>query len=99
MSDVIDFMPGAEVTPKRREKFCRHRHVIAVEKTRMLECDHCGATIDPFDFIWDWANERVRFRYQNRELQLQCKETQKRLDDLKRQERNIRARIKRASTA
>jgi hypothetical protein len=94
---IVNFQPGAEITPKRSEKhFCSHLKVFVVEHSRCLECQLCGATIDPFDFLWKWANRRLNFHQTQQALKDESKALRVEIEDLKRQERNIKSRIKRA---
>jgi hypothetical protein len=93
---VIEFKVGARITPKRQDRFCRHQHVLVVQATRKLECEHCGAVVEPFDFMWEWANRRLNLEYSRNRLKEQIKRLEKRLEALKREERNVKARISRA---
>lgn len=44
-----------EAPPEKRR--CGHRAVFVAAEHRMLECQNCGAMVDPFDFLWETARE------------------------------------------
>ena len=96
MSNIIQLnINKIPITLKHKKGYCRHPHVLACEKTRMLVCEKCGAIIDPFDFMWEWGCgdrnlEHIRKRLMEEVIQLDAE-----LKELKRQERNVKARIKR----
>ncbi|NDV21005.1 hypothetical protein GO013_16460 [Pseudodesulfovibrio sp. JC047] len=40
---------------------CRHRRSVVLDPdSRLLECDDCGAFVDPFDVLADIVNREVR---------------------------------------
>lgn len=95
--NVILFEPGLEMTPRTKMKpMCKHMKVLVDEQSRMIECRSCNAVIDPFDFLWRWANKRLRFHRTVAHLSDERKELTKMIDELKRQERNAKGRLKRA---
>lgn len=48
------------------EYSCKHRSVIVDAENRTIECNHCGADIDAFDFIMKDA-EQEEFMHQRYE--------------------------------
>ena len=98
MKKVIrpDFSRKLCLTPKPREGCCNHSRVRVCQKTRMLKCQQCNAVIDPFDFMWEWANRDRRLEMDIKFLMKSIEKLRVELKELKRQERNIKARIRRA---
>lgn len=94
MADIVEFDPSRTTIRLRRpSKPCRHERKITVcAQTRTVECDECGAVIDPYDFLESWAKDALRWESSVRSLRLECKFIGKRLAILKRLERNARAR-------
>lgn len=45
---------------KKRACTGRHRSVIVDSVSRTIACRHCGFTIDPFDYLKQWAEEGAR---------------------------------------
>ena len=94
---VVDFKPGAEMLPRRKKKpHCQHMKVLVCEQTRMLECQHCGAQVEPFDYLWRWANRRLNFHRTEVSLISERKQLRSEIAELKRHERNTKGRLKRA---
>lgn len=92
----LEFDPDKiPATPRHRKGYCCHSHVTVCEKTRMLECQNCGAIIDPFDFMWEWACKDRNLQYVRKELKKDIERLSTQLKELKRQERNTKARIRR----
>ena len=81
--------------PSRTKDFCRHLYVVVCEKTRMLECDKCGQVIDPFDYMWEWANCDRNLAGQRDIMKKEIKRLNADLAELKKDERNTKARLKR----
>ena len=104
-STIIPFPPGdrenhkasrrMKVTPKRHSESCRHFKTVICEKTRMLECEKCGEVIDPFDFMWKWASNDRNVELERDHLKKEIKRLTVELVELKRTERNTKARLKR----
>jgi rubrerythrin len=70
--------------------------VFVVEQERKIQCQSCDAMIDPFDFLWTWANRRFRFHQTVSELIKDRRELSEKIDELKRHEKNAKGRLKRA---
>lgn len=95
-SNLIQFDPDKiPAKPKRNEDFCRHTYVVVCEKTRMLECDKCEQVIDPFDYMWEWANRDRNLAWQRDIMQKDIKRLNAEIITLKTDERNTKARLRR----
>jgi hypothetical protein len=93
---VIDLTTAIGLVPKRRDARCSCQQVHVVEHTRMLECQKCARTIDPFDFLWQQAQKQ-----QNSVFSIQCardelKRLQAEVAELNRQKINLKSCINRA---
>lgn len=76
----------------RKDAPCFHHRVIVYDRDRKLECENCGADVDPFKFIADFARKQRWLQHCKEELASLRTE----VDELKREEKNIKARIRRA---
>ena len=101
--NIIDFPvsnPRSEAEQglgyRPKEIYCRCISIEVSEYDRTVECQNCGATIDPFDWCLnqcrDW--EYLDKRKQRKEAEL-IKSIDK-LSDIKRQIANAKAQLKRA---
>jgi len=82
-------------TPSNEQRYCHHSHITVVAEMRLLLCNDCQLWIEPFDYLlgWaqkDWAAEQIAKQHR-KEVEQRYKEKIK----LKREERNIKARLKR----
>lgn len=94
--NLVKFVPGMDLKPKRRGGyFCNHGHVNIVQKCRHVECRHCGQVIDAFDFLWQFCTKEDRLNTSVKSLKQQIMALNAELGELKRDERNTRARLKR----
>lgn len=101
--DVIDFdkakrqLEGGPTSIEfRRRKHtdrpsCHHQNAYVCEEDRSLECQECGATMDPFDFIKKFASGQRTLSYTREEIA----EGNKKLNRMKRDEHNTKARLNR----
>jgi hypothetical protein len=87
----------APVKVRRRERFCRHHRFQLDATARRVYCGDCEGEIDAFDALKILADmfERVNGRYKH--ASAEAKRVEARLQELKRQERNAKARVRRAS--
>jgi hypothetical protein len=95
-SKIVKFDPDRAPLRIRPAKFCRHKHIIVCEKSRTIECDTCGAAIDPFDFMLRWAKEDRFLEYRMKQLKEELKRLGEKLGKLRRMEKNVKARLRRA---
>lgn len=72
-----------------------HRDVVVCEKTRTLECRHCGFVINAFDYILQWANEGSRRMSSLKGISVRCRVAHAEHDDLMRKVKNMRQQLKR----
>ena len=76
----------------RKAPYCKHQHVYLDQKTRLCECRECGATIDPFDFLWSWAMGTEKIENTRKRLEAESERLTKHVKELKKEERNAKAR-------
>lgn len=110
MNDLGDLIPfpkapdGAETGPletKRRDPYpiegCKHpRPLVLDQEAHELRCAECGQTLDIFDFLFDLTAKWESFNNGYRAARQQEKATLARVENLKRLERNAKARIRKA---
>lgn len=75
--------------------YCRHPHITIYRNTAVVECRDCKAWLDPVKVLEEYADNERALEYSRREV----RRLREQLDELKREERNIKARIKRARGA
>ena len=93
---VVDFSVGQDLKKKPREyNFCRCNQVLVNDHTRMLECQHCGKVIDPFDYIWRQANNQERNVFAVRHKKDEIKKFNDEIEELKRVKRNLQGQVNR----
>jgi len=87
---------------KKIKKLCSHYRILVDVETRTIECEQCGAIVDPFDFLYRIAKEQLDLDERKKILQLDIdklkQETTDRLvkiEELKKEERNVKARLRR----
>ena len=71
---------------------CSHYNVDVDTSERIVVCCECGSVRDPFDILEDIAYHERKIWYSLRKLNTQ----KKRVQELKKEEKNIKARIDRA---
>lgn len=94
-SKIIKFDPDRAPLRIRSAKFCQHKYILVCEKSRTLECDVCGATIEAFDFMLKWAREDRFLEYRMKHMKDELKRLGEKLKKLRRMEKNARARLRR----
>ena len=95
---IIDFVngPNPSLRTKGYGRYCSHRRVGFDKNERRVECDGCGKVLDPFDWlantlVGDWDH----YTYELRQMKSAAERARNELEELKRRERNARARVKR----
>lgn len=80
-----------------RDKSCPGRHIQVTldPEHRLLKCNHCGFTVDPFDYVLQWAREGSRRMAGLKSIETKRKIAQAEHDDLMRKVKNMRAQLKR----
>ena len=76
---------------------CNHAQVYVREAERDLKCQACGKVLSAFDWLWKAATRQDNLFWRERELRQKVKRLSVQLGELKREERNIKARIRRAT--
>ncbi|MGC6654173.1 hypothetical protein [Pantoea sp. EEL5] len=82
--------------PKDAPYRCQHANVLVDAHYRSLTCRHCGAVVDPFDWINERAKGESKVDWELKSLRQEIKDHRDGLEKLKREETNCRARIKTA---
>jgi hypothetical protein len=97
--NVIDFHEAKEgidgtttLIPRRSGSYCPHASVYIGEDDRSLQCQACGADVDWHKFLLSFANGHRRLKATKDELAA----TASRLAELRREEKNTKARLRRA---
>src|SRR6185312_10759448 len=98
---VVHAFPGSELpeNPMQIERskvmFCSHENIRLVEHDRTVHCVKCGATLDPFNFLFNnalvirqaWTNHRLANE--------KVRELSDRIGALMKEEKRLRALVKR----
>ena len=96
-SKIIKFDPSRlPLRTVKNNKFCNHHYVYILERERMLKCRDCGSIINPFDFVWEWAISGEIIKNNRKWLLKEVKRLREKVDELKREERNTKARLRNA---
>jgi len=85
---------GAPNLDVRRRSFgdCRHVRVLVDADLRRVECRECGEILDPIEVLLQFASKERQFSYRKDALE----NIQRRVQELSKEERRIKARISRA---
>ena len=86
------------ITPEittRHGKYCTHRETEINAEQREVMCLRCGAKLDPISVLLTFARSRDQLRFTARRKLEEINKLQATVDDLKRQERNAKARMRR----
>lgn len=67
----------------QKAKYCKHHVILVDEKTRMLECEDCGAMIEPFDYMLRLAQQEENIFSERTMLKYEVQELRKERDTLK----------------
>lgn len=74
---------------------CRHKHSVVDMRARTVECDDCGADLDPVQVLWNLSTDYSSFVAELSNAKRSLADARERLEETLRQERNARARLKR----
>jgi len=80
---------------RRRGKHCLHRATEVCGEERIVTCKTCGATLDPIEVLVMMAGYRERLMFENKHARDQRDRVRAELEELKRDVRNTKARIRR----
>lgn len=87
------------LTIKKNENYCSHSATVLVdEQNRTLECEQCGQILDPFSYMMGIARGNDHAFDRRSKLQKGIRELSEKVEELKRQERNTKARLRRAKS-
>ena len=89
----LKILPKPRFIPRQSKGYCQCVSVFVVEQTRMLECQKCGRSIHPFDYLMKLSQKQSNIDLTIRILQGEKKRLEKAVEELKRIHRNVRARI------
>lgn len=92
LAEVVRPVFGSQTSVKY-SGFCRHAQTEVDEGVRAVTCKSCGAVLDPFDVLLAYARRERSWHYWDAETRV----AQKRVGELKAEERKIKARTKAAS--
>ena len=90
--NVVEF-DFVSASVKRRSygtDHCRHRSILVDECTHTVECAVCHKLVDPYCILLGYAREARALRNYEEEL----RRTQKRLGDLKEEEKKVKSRLR-----
>lgn len=80
---------------KWRECIGRHEHIVVDAKNRSIQCHDCGATLDPFDVLYDAAQEHKSIDAWLEQLKGQKSVLRAEVDILERRLASVRGKLKR----
>lgn len=87
----LDFDRQSEI--RRDGPYCSHRQYELDAGTKTVVCGKCGAPLEAFQALLDYAHRERNWRHLDRE----CRDAEKRLEELKAEERKVKARTKNAT--
>lgn len=104
VSNIIAINPAVdailEIQNKRTEEYSKcpghHKSIVVDSKTRTVQCQHCGYTIDPFEYLEAWAKTGERRMDELKTIAVKIRVTNAEHEDLLRKVKNLRAQLKRA---
>lgn len=105
LSNIVLF-PVKEDDPRNQVNFlyepsekpyCHHASVRVDEKERHVRCKICGAVVEPFDWMLSVAKRETRLADNVKQLRQEERERRKNIEKLIQIERNVKARIRRAT--
>ena len=79
----------------RGSGYCRHRETIVDPDKRLVTCKQCGTVMDPFDVLLRLSRMEREWTRNAKRLKGEAAKAAVKLKELRRQERNVRARLKR----
>lgn len=96
-SDIIDIeaarkrLADLDVRTRGKRRHCPHSSIAVYEDSRTVECRECETVIDPVDVILRFARKEMALRqWEDRS------EQRARIAELERQEKNVKARLRKA---
>lgn len=103
-AEVIPLRPGldeldrdAELISREKEpNYCRHRRLELDTDARRVYCRDCGDEVPAFDALDSFRRVYQGYTQRIRQAQAEAQALEARIEELKRRERNAKARVKRA---
>jgi len=92
VAPVIHLDPGRQSAFKSDSRHCSHRQYELNDYDKTVACGSCGAPLEAFQILRDYAHRERHWRYLDRE----ARDAEKRLEELKVEERKVKARTKNA---
>lgn len=86
-------VPAFECKPRKRG--CYHQYFILDNEKREVTCRKCGVVVDAFDALVTVSLDWTQYVSNQKMCREESDKAAARLEELKRQERNARARLKR----
>ena len=83
---------GPMIAVTNHAPMCRHSKLYVDAESRAVSCRGCSAHLDAFSVLLDFANKERHARHWDRERL----DTQKRLHELKAEEKRVKARLRNA---
>lgn len=93
--DVFE-LKNYEIKNKIDHRHCLHNNLEVDEQYRLVTCKNCNKIVDPYDVILKKAIEEEQMIRNIERLRKTEKELIVKIDDLKKEEVNVKNRIKRA---
>jgi len=81
----------------KRGTLCGHWQPVVCESERSVSCKACGAPLDPITVLVRMAKHRERLMFEGQHLRTEINRLAERVDELKREERNLKSRARRRS--
>ena len=101
MGDVVRFRPDGKshmrLGLKAQDYRCSHNRVEVCEQLRRVTCQDCDEQLDPVEVIIYWARNWATYERAVDRYKCQIERLRTDLEELHRQERNVKARLKRAA--
>jgi hypothetical protein len=85
--------PGKQTEIKRNGAYCFHRQYDLDEGDKTVTCGRCGAPLEAFQVLLDYAHRERHWRY----LDGEARDLEKKLAELKDEERRVKSRTASAS--
>ena len=94
-STPVNISDYAAIKTKKTPTACRHKNITCEDHTRQIQCQTCGKTLDPFDWIFRQGIEQERAVFDLQHIRHETQLAMKEIADLYRQKRNLQAQVKR----
>jgi len=99
MSDknkIVNLQERTTLTPVKSEVYrCPHTKILLIEHKRVIECEQCEKIIEPFDYLWDWANKQQRIKWRIDSAKSEAQNLEEKVIELTKQKRNLQAQVNR----